>query len=118
MLAAAGVAADAACPLDGGSLLHVLQDPQQRFERPMAWRMKQRGQRAHRHGDWKYLKVDGHGHLFDIFADERDRANLAKHQPERLAVVRHRPGANGRQRCLPLPGLLRCRSDVTVFGMK
>jgi arylsulfatase A-like enzyme len=50
--------------------------------------MNHRGQRAMRHGDWKYLQVDGHEYLFDIPADERERANHAKLQPERLAAMR------------------------------
>lgn len=88
MLAAAGVAADPAYPLDGISLLPVLQDPNATFERPMAWRMLHRGQRAYRQGDWKYLQVDGHEYLFNIPADERERANHAARQPERLAALR------------------------------
>ena len=88
MLAAAGVAGDAAYPLDGVSLLPLLHDPAASFERPMAWRMLHRGQRAYRHGDWKYLQVDGHEYLFNIPADERERANHAKREPERLAALR------------------------------
>src|SRR5207237_979427 len=84
-LAAAGVAADPAHPLDGVSLLPVLDDPAQAFERPLFWRMNHRGQRALRDGRWKYLRVDGHDYLFDLAADERERANLGKRQPERLA---------------------------------
>jgi arylsulfatase A-like enzyme len=88
MLMAAGVAADPAYPLDGVSLLPVLRNSPRRFARPMAWRMKHRGQRAYRDGDWKYLQVDGHEYLFNIPADERERANHAKQQPERLAALR------------------------------
>jgi len=88
MLAAAGVAPHADYPLDGVNLLPVLRDPNTRFERPMAWRMNHRGQRAYRLGDHKYLRVDGHEYLFNIPADERERANLAKRQPERLAALR------------------------------
>ena len=88
MLAAAGVDGDAAYPLDGVSLLPVLHDPATAFDRPMAWRMLHRGQRAYRHGDWKYLQVDGHEYLFNIPADERERANHARREPERLAALR------------------------------
>jgi arylsulfatase A-like enzyme len=88
LLAAAGVAADPAYPLDGISLLDVLQDPAHSFARPMAWRMKHRGQRALRQGDWKYLQVDGHEYLFNIPADERERANHAGREPARLAALR------------------------------
>ena len=88
MLAAAGVAADADHPLDGVSLLPVLHDPAATFERMMAWRMNHRGQRALRLGDWKYLQVDGHEYLFKLPDDERERANHAKREPERLATMR------------------------------
>ena len=88
MLAAAGVAADAAYPLDGVSLLPVLRDAAQHFHRPLHWRMKHRGQRALRDGDWKYLRVDGHDYLFNIPADERERADRAPHDSARLAAMR------------------------------
>ena len=88
MLAAAGVAGDPAYPLDGVSLLPVLDEPDHRFPRPLYWRMNHRGQRALRDGDWKYLQVDGHEYLFDLPADERERANLGKRQPVRLAAMR------------------------------
>ncbi len=74
-------------PLDGVSLLPVLQGDAA-FERPLYWRMNHRSQRAHRSGDWKYLKVDDHEYLFNIPADERERANLASREPERLAKMR------------------------------
>ncbi len=88
LLAAAGVPADPDYPLDGVSLLPVLQRPGQRFHRPLYWRMNHRGQRALRDGDWKYLRVDGNDYLFNIPADERERANLAGREPERLAAMR------------------------------
>jgi arylsulfatase A-like enzyme len=88
MLAAAGVAADPAYPLDGVSLLAVLDDPAHAFARPLYWRMNHRGQRALRDGRWKYLQVDGHEYLFDLAADERERANLGKREPDRLAAMR------------------------------
>jgi arylsulfatase A-like enzyme len=88
MLAAAGVAADPAYPLDGVSLLPVLADAGHRFPRPLHWRMNHRGQRALRDGDWKYLQVDGHDYLFDLSVDERERANRAKREPARLAAMR------------------------------
>ena len=43
--------------------------------------MNHRGQRALRDGDWKYLRVDGNDYLFNIPADERERANLAPREP-------------------------------------
>ncbi|MFZ2648890.1 MAG: sulfatase-like hydrolase/transferase [Burkholderiaceae bacterium] len=88
VLAAAGVAADAAYPLDGVSLLPVLREPGHRFARPMFWRMKHRQQRALRFGAWKYLQVDAHEYLFNLAADERERANHAAREPARLAAMR------------------------------
>jgi arylsulfatase A-like enzyme len=88
MLEAAGVAPHADYPLDGVSLLPVLDDAAHRFARPLHWRMNHRDQRARRDGRWKYLKVDAHEYLFDIPADERERANLGPREPARLAAMR------------------------------
>jgi arylsulfatase A-like enzyme len=75
-------------PLDGVSLAPVLANPQASFHRPMHWRMNHRGQRALRDGAWKYLRVDGNDYLFNVPADERERANLAQRDPARLAAMR------------------------------
>jgi arylsulfatase A-like enzyme len=88
MLDAAGVPADPAYPLDGSSLLPVLRDASHSFPRPLHWRMNHRGQRALRDGRWKYLRVDGIEYLFDISSDERERANHAAREPERLIAMR------------------------------
>jgi arylsulfatase A-like enzyme len=88
LLDAAGAAADARYPLDGISLLPVLRNADFSFARPLHWRMNHRGQRALRDGNWKYLQVDGNEYLFDIPADERERANQASRHPERLAAMR------------------------------
>ena len=87
-LAAAGAAADPRYPLDGLDLLPVLQDPEKKIERDLFWRMKFRGQKAARSGDWKYLSVDGHEYLFNIANDERERANVAKRFPEKLEELK------------------------------
>jgi arylsulfatase A-like enzyme len=73
---------------DGQSLLGLLYDDTKTFERAMFWRMNHRGQRAMRQGDFKYLRVDGNDYVFDLTEDARERANLGKHQPERLAAMR------------------------------
>ncbi|MGH8820366.1 MAG: sulfatase family protein [Rhodoferax sp.] len=88
LLDAAGVAAHADYPLDGVSLLPVLRDASHHFHRPLHWRMNHRGQRALRDGDWKYITVDGHEYLFNIPADERERANRARLEPARLDTMR------------------------------
>jgi hypothetical protein len=38
--------------------------------------------------DWKYLRVDGHDYLFNIAADERERANHAAREPDMLETLR------------------------------
>ena len=88
MLAAAGVQAPADTPLDGVSLLPVLDAPHSSFPRVMHWSMNHRGQRALRDGAWKYLRVDGHDYLFNVDADARERANLAAREPQRLEAMR------------------------------
>jgi arylsulfatase A-like enzyme len=90
MLDIAGAKPDPDYPWDGQSLAHVLREPAHTFERPMYWRMNQRGQRAMRVGDWKYLRVDGNDYLFNIPADARERANLGGQQPAHLQALRER----------------------------
>jgi arylsulfatase A-like enzyme len=75
-------------PFDGVSLAPILKSPDATFDRPMYWRMNHRGQRALRAGDWKYLRVDGTDYLFNIVQDARERANLAKQEPDRLAAMK------------------------------
>jgi arylsulfatase A-like enzyme len=88
MLAAAGVSAAPSYPLDGVDLAPSFTTP--KWERPgdLCWRMKHREQRALVRGRWKYLRVDGVDFLFNLAADERERANVAQREPERLAQLR------------------------------
>jgi arylsulfatase A-like enzyme len=72
---------------DGVSLNGVLRG-EASFARPLFWRMNHRGQRAHRVGEWKYLRVDGNDYLFNLTHDARERANLAAREPARLADMR------------------------------
>ncbi|MGL5001802.1 MAG: sulfatase family protein [Casimicrobium sp.] len=88
MLEVAGASSHPDYPIDGVSLAPSLRGTSQGFSRPLFWRMNHRGQRAHRDGDWKYLRVDGIDYLFNLANDERERANLAAHEPQRLAVMR------------------------------
>ena len=88
MLAAAGVAAAPDHPLDGISLLPLFGDTNWNPQRDLAWRMTHRQQRALRRGDWKYLAMDGNEYLFNLAEDERERANRAGREPDRLAELR------------------------------
>ena len=89
-LEAAGVAQHPEYPCDGISLLPVLKDPARRIERALYWRMKFRGQKAMREGDWKYFVNDDAEFLFNLAADPRERANLAGREAPRLSALRER----------------------------
>ncbi len=99
LLDAAGVAADADHPLDGVSLLPVLRGEVESFARPMHWRMNHRGQRALRDGRWKYLQVDGNEYLFDLDADERERANRGAARTRAAGAHARRLAALERDAC-------------------
>lgn len=88
MLAVAGVAPHPDYPMDGIDVSPVLSNPAWSPERDLYWRMKHRSQRALRRGRWKYLRIEGHDYLFDLGQDERERANQAQLQPERLTAMR------------------------------
>jgi arylsulfatase A-like enzyme len=90
LLDAAGVKPDRNYPLDGKSLLNVIQKPKKTFERELFWKMLFRNQKALRSGDWKYLSVEGDEFLFNLSKDERERANFGKREPKRLAAMRSR----------------------------
>lgn len=84
----AGIRANSAYPLDGISLRAVLGKPDLTISRKLYWRMNYRNQRALRDGNFKYLAIEDNEYLFDLSLDERERANLAKRQPERLQSMR------------------------------
>src|SRR6185436_19638101 len=92
-LDAAGVAPQREHPLDGISLRQLLEKPDTTFERDLFWRMKYRNQKAMRSGEWKYLSIEGDEFLFNLARDERERANHAKRDPQRLAALRGRYAA-------------------------
>ncbi len=91
MLDAAGVEPHGDYPLDGVSLVPLLEDPLWRPARNLYWRMLYRSQRALLSGSgrWKYLRIEDHDYLFDLNADARERANLALREPARLDAMRN-----------------------------
>ena len=89
-LEAAGASAHPDYPLDGVSLLRVLEEPSAEFARELFWRMKFRNQRAMRSGRWKWLSLDGDEFLYDLSIDPRERANFAKREPQQLVSMRER----------------------------
>jgi arylsulfatase A-like enzyme len=74
--------------LDGVSMWPTLEDCNATFARPMFWRMKYKQQRAYRQGEWKYLKVNEYEYLFNLHQDARERANLARREPQKLQAMR------------------------------
>ena len=87
LLAAAGLAPDAAYPPDGTNLLPMLQSGRA-TARKLFWRYKANAQRAVRDGDFKYLKIRENTFLFNVADDPMERANLKTRRPdvfERLA---------------------------------
>jgi arylsulfatase A-like enzyme len=89
LLEAAGVSPDRNFPLDGKSLLKVIQK-RKTFKRDLFWKMRYRSQKALRSGDWKYLSVEGDEFLFNLAKDERERANWAKRAPKILSLLKQR----------------------------
>lgn len=85
MLAAAGVAQHPKYPMDGIDLLAG-----KPAERDLFWRMKFRDQKAVRSGNWKWLSIEGNEFLFDLARDQRERANLGKRMPDKLAELKNR----------------------------
>jgi arylsulfatase A-like enzyme len=85
-LEAAGVPAHRDFPLDGISLMKVLEG--KTIERELYWRMSFRQQRAARIGKWKYLSVEGDEFLFDLEADPRERANFRRREEKIFAGMK------------------------------
>jgi arylsulfatase A-like enzyme len=86
MVAAAGAKSDAAYPLDGQDLKEVLANRRPLFDRPFFWRTKRQG--AMRHGKWKYIREGKNDSLYDLSFDEREQANFAESQPNKLKELR------------------------------
>lgn len=74
--------------IDGMNLMPHLRDPKTTAERQVFWRHKARHQFAARMGDWKYLRIEDKEFLFNLAADERERANLKEVEVDRLKRMR------------------------------
>jgi len=78
ILAAAGVQADAAQPLDGDNLLPVLTGERAVYERELFWRTRTRA--AARLGRWKYVQDGNAEHLYDLRVDPGEKTDLKARQ--------------------------------------
>jgi len=79
-LAAAGAGIPAY--LEGRNLLPQLLGEAAPAERTLYWRMRANDQAAVRQGDWKYLRIGGKEHLFNVRLDPRERAELVDVHPD------------------------------------
>ena len=86
ILEVAGAEADAEHRPDGTSLAGYLLRGRPVPQRDLFWRMV--GQRALRRGDLKYVRTEGTDHLYDLAADVREQADLARSRPADLASLR------------------------------
>lgn len=83
-------AARGAMPLrtDGTNLLPQITGQAPPMQRTLFWRMKASDQAAVREGDWKYLRVGGKEHLFNMATDPRERAEQKDIHPEIFAALK------------------------------
>ena len=88
LLAAAGTRPHPDYPSDGMDLLDIITGRASVQSRRLFWRYKAATQSALRDGDWKYLKIRDNEYLFNLAADERERANLARREASRLAAMK------------------------------
>jgi arylsulfatase A-like enzyme len=86
MIAAAGATPDHSYPLDGEDLTGILASKRSSFDRSFFWRTRRQG--AMRSGNWKYIREGKNESLHDLSVDEREQANFAEADPERLASLR------------------------------
>jgi arylsulfatase A-like enzyme len=81
LLAAGGGKPSPDYPSDGENLLPVLSGAAPAHKRTLYWRYRANDQAAVRDGRWKYLRLGGKEHLFDIDADPRERVELQEVHP-------------------------------------
>ena len=102
LLAAAGGAPDPDYPSDGINLLPLLTGASPTQPRTLYWRYRGNDQAAVRDGKWKYLKLGGREHLFDVAADPRERAELSEVFPDEFSRLKRLYAAWNAQ-MLPYP---------------
>lgn len=90
LLAMAGGDPAKAGRFDGMNLAPQLLGEASPVARALYWRFKANEQAALREGDWKYLKIGGKEHLFNLAEDVRERADRAQDDPARLRAMRLR----------------------------
>lgn len=90
LLAAAGAPPLSQKDSDGANLLPQILGHSPVIARTLFWRYKANEQSAIRDGDWKYLKIGGKEHLFQVSADPRERAELKDVHPDTFSDLKHK----------------------------
>ena len=86
MITAAGAKPDPDYPLDGEDVTEVMRARRPIYDRTFYWRtIKQGGMRS---GKWKYIREEKSDFLYDLSFDEREQADRAGEQPQKLADMR------------------------------
>ena len=88
LLAMAGGSVTRAGTFDGMDLSAQIAERAAPVERTLFWRFNAGNQAAVRQGNWKYVKLGGKEHLFNLAEDERERAERGVAEPQRLAAMR------------------------------
>ena len=86
ILAATGTAPDPAYPLDGEDLMPVCTGKRGVYDRTLFWRTREYD--AARVGNWKYLKVGGDEHLFNLSTDPGEKADLRTKEPDKFEQIK------------------------------
>jgi arylsulfatase A-like enzyme len=84
-LAAAG---GAPAQTDGMNLLPQLTGEASPVNRTLFWRYKASEQAAVRDGSWKFVRIGGKEHLFDVVREPRERADKKDEQPQIFAALK------------------------------
>jgi arylsulfatase A-like enzyme len=104
VLAAGGAKPDPEFPLDGESLIPVLEGIDTKKNRTLYWRATQRvQQKAMRMGDWKYLQDEKGEYLFNLANDEEEKKDRKEEQPEVFRQLKKMYAAWEKTVLAPLP---------------
>jgi arylsulfatase A-like enzyme len=86
MVEAAGAGAATSYPFDGDNMRRLIAGERADYDRTFFWRIRRQG--GMRNGKWKYIREGTSESLHDLSADEREQANFADLEPERLGNMR------------------------------
>lgn len=88
LLAMSGAAPEQIGLFDGENLSAQITANAEPLQRTLFWRFKAGDQAAVRRGEWKYVRLGGKEHLFNLAQDVRERATRSASEPERMTAMR------------------------------